>query len=600
MSDDVRDDETSGARVSRRDALKLTLAAGVTATTVTFAVTSPAEAARAGVFLHGVASGDPRKTRVVIWTRVTKAGAGDAVPVRWSVAEDPRMQRVVKQGSASARLARDYTVKVDVEGLEPGRTYYYRFDAEGGRSPVGRTRTLPSGKVERLKFGVFSCSNFELGYFNAYAEAGKHDDLDAVIHLGDYIYEYGPGLGGYTTPAAALGLVPKPRDSSLDPAAEIVLLDQYRARHALYRTDRHLQRLHRDNPFINIWDDHEVANDAWTGGAENHQPETEGAWAKRKRAGIRAFYEWLPIREPNDGDRIDPETGNPEELYRAFEFGDLARLIMIDTRGAARDEQLATPALVAAYTGARPQGPFPNDVTSDGGQRTLMGTKQQRWFDRKISESAERWQLIGNQVLTFYQAAPDISGSALLTAEQKTQFLAMIDQLFGPGSGALFAQLGAAGLPSPLAADAWTGYPTARVAMLKSLAKASNPIVLTGDSHAAWTANLVLPASGGSKAVGVEFGGTSVSSPGLEQYLLEAPPALVEGLLVETSAKRPDADQLIFTDQSRRGFMLVDVTPDLVTVDHVFVSTVFEKNYTVETKRFQVPHGKKAANVGEA
>ncbi|WP_020179036.1 alkaline phosphatase D family protein [Methylopila sp. M107] len=598
MSDGFKKGQPAASRgVSRRDALKLTLAAGVTATSVTLAVTGEARAARAGVFLHGVASGDPRQKKVVIWTRVTKPDGGDAIPVKWVVAEDKKLKRVVRQGNASASPKRDFTVKVDVDGLEPGTTYYYGFRAAGDESPVGRTRTLPEGEVKRLTFAVFSCSNFELGYFNAYGEAAKRDDFDAVIHLGDYIYEYGPGLGGYTTPATAAGLVPKPRDAELTPPAEIILLDQYRARHALYRTDTHLQKLHRKNPFINIWDDHEVANDAWTGGAENHDPKTEGSWAARKKAGIRAFYEWLPIREPKDGDRIDPETGNPDALYRAFEFGDLASLIMIDTREAARDEQFSTPALVAAYTGAPAQGPFPRDVASAGVTRTLIGAEQQKWFDKKIAKPDQTWQLIGNQVLMFYQAAPDINGTTVLTAEQKAVFLAQIDLLFGPGAGAQFASLGAAGLPSPLSTDAWTGYPTARVAMLKSLAKAENPIVLTGDSHAAWTANLVLPKAGGSTPVAAEFGGTSVSSPGLEQYLLKTPPDLAAAVLVDSSAARPEADQLIFTDQARRGFMIVDVDPEAVTVDHVFLSTVFEKTYTTETRRFRVPRGKKAASV---
>ncbi|MDR4308374.1 alkaline phosphatase D family protein [Chelatococcus sambhunathii] len=592
-------DDTDGMRISRRDALKLTLAAGVTATSVTLAVTSPAEAAKAGVFLHGVASGDPRQSRVVIWTRVTKTNGGEAVPVKWTVAEDKKMRRIVKEGNASARPGRDFTVKVDVDGLEPGRTYFYQFKSSGDLSPVGRMRTLPKGEVKKLKLAVFSCSNFELGYFNAYAEAAKIDDLDAVLHLGDYIYEYGPGLGGYTTPATAAGLAPKPRDSELDPPQEIVLLDQYRARHALYRTDKHLQALHRDNAFINIWDDHEVANDAWTGGAENHQPATEGSWQARKRAGVRAFYEWLPIRDPEDGERIDPDTGNPDELYRSFDFGDLARIIMIDTREAARDEQLSTVGLVAAYTGAPAEGPFPHDVDGDGSVRTLIGPKQQKWFDKKIAETTQPWQIIGNQVLMFYQAAPDIVGSSVLTAEDKAKFIATIDQLFGAGAGQQFAQLGAAGLPSPLSADAWTGYPTARVAMLKSLSKASNPIVLTGDSHQAWTANLVLPNGSKSTPVAPEFGGTSVSSPGLEQYILTIPPEKTAAVLVETSAERPKADQLIYTDQSRRGFMLVEVTPKAATVDHVFVSTVFETTWTTETKRFRVPLGKKAASLAE-
>ena len=590
---DMKDGRTGAMALTRREALQLTLAAGISASTITFAVTADA-AARDGVFLHGVASGDPLADRVVLWTRVTLADPAAAVPVRWVVAEDKKMRKVVRRGRSNARQKSDYTVKIDVDGLAPGTTYFYRFEAAGKTSPVGRTRTLPQGDVRRLKFAVFSCSNYELGYFNAYAEAAKHDDLDAVLHLGDYIYEYGPGDGGYTTPAAALGLVPKPRDADLVPAEEIVLLDQYRARHALYRTDRHLQALHRDNPFINIWDDHEIANDAYTSGAENHQ-EDEGRWIARKKAGVRAFYEWLPIREPRDGDRLDPATNNPDEVYRVFDFGDLARLVMIDTRHAGRNVQLGTAELVGAYAAAAPQGPFKSDVDDLGQPRTLLGTKQEDWLEKRLAGSKQTWQLIGNQVLMFYQNAPDITGTALLTDAQRAEFISLLDDLFGAGFGAQLAQLGAAGLPFPLAADAWTGYPSARVKMLSALASAPNPIVLTGDSHNAWTANLALPTAGDPEPVGPEFGCTSVSSPGYEQYLLDVPPDLVAALFVDSSDRKSPADKLIDAECGRRGFLLLEVRPQATVAEHVFLSSAFEETWTTETRRFKVRAGSRSA-----
>lgn len=577
--------------LTRREALQLTFAAGVTATSLTLAVTDPAEAALAGSFLHGVASGDPLQDRVILWTRVTKPGVETDIRVRWTIAEDRGMSRVVREGGAYAFARRDFTCKVDADGLEPGRTYFYRFDIDGELSSVGRTKTLPDVGVEKLKLAVFSCSNYELGLFNAYGEAAKIRDLDAVLHLGDYIYEYGPGLGGYTTPAAALGQVPKPRDARLEPAEEIITLDQYRARHALYKTDRHLRKIHSENAFIQVWDDHEVANDAWTGGAENHQPDTEGAWQARKKAGIRAFYEWTPIREPED--RIDPATGNPASLYRSFDFGGLARLIMLDTREAARDQQLATDRLVAAYAGVPPEGPFPQDVGENGKPRTLIGDAQQDWFDDQIATSTQTWQLIGNQVLMFYQSAPNISGSTVLTPEQKLQLLGIIDQLLGTGSGDFVDRLGAAGLPFPLGADAWTGYPTARIRMLRSLGKAKNPIVLTGDSHNAWAADLRLPNGRTGRRIGVEFGGTSVSSPGYEQYLLGVAPEAIAALFVESNSRSQQLDKLVYAEQARRGFMVVNVTPAKVTVDYVFVSTVFENEYETSTMRFNVPVDRK-------
>lgn len=594
MGDETEDrDPAARTALTRRQALQMTLVAGISATAITLAVTDPATAAEE-VFLHGVASGDPLRDRVVIWTRVTRDGAAANIPVKWVVAEDRRMRRVVRNGRSLASLRQDYTVKVDVDGLQPGKTYFYRFEVGGARSPVGRTRTLPAGDVRRLKFAVFSCSNYELGYFNAYAEAAKHDDLDAVLHLGDYIYEYGPGDGGYTTPAAALGLVPKPRDAVLVPAEEIVLLDQYRARHALYRTDMHLQALHRDNPFINIWDDHEITNDAFTDGAENHQ-EDEGRWSARKKAGIRAFYEWLPIREPRDGNRLDPATKTPDEVYRVFDFGDLARLVMIDTRHAGRNAQLGTAELVGAYATAAPQGPFPADVNGEQEPRTLLGPKQEAWLEKRLAGSTQTWQLIGNQVLMFYQNAPDIAGTALLSDAQRVEFIGLLDGLFGAGFGEQLAQLGAAGLPFPLAADAWTGYPSARVKMLSALASAPNPIVLTGDSHNAWTANLALPTAGDPEPVGPEFGCTSVSSPGYEQYLLDVPPDLVAALFVDSSDRKSPADKLIDAECGRRGFLLLEVRPQATVVDHVFLSSAFEETWTTETRRFKVRAGSRRA-----
>ena len=594
--DDHRPGQT-GPALSRRDALRLTLAAGVSATSITMLVVDPAEAAQSGPFLHGVASGDPKGERVVIWTRVTREGATKAIPVKWTVATDAAMRQDVDRGTAEASPDRDFTVKVDVRGLKPGTTYYYRFEADGEPSPVGRTRTLPVGDVKKLRFAAVSCSNFELGFFNAYREIARHDDLDAVLHLGDYIYEYGPGLTGYTTPAAALGLVPKPRDKKLEPREEIVALEQYRARHALYKTDRDLQKLHAGAAVINIWDDHEVANDAWRDGAENHDPDTEGKYQARKRAGIRAFYEWLPIREPSDGDPFDPDTGNPDDLYRVFDFGDLARLVMIDTRQAGRDEQLSGAQLIDVYTGVPPQGPFPKDVRGSGKPRQLVGNQQAGWIEKRLVESEQTWQLIGNQVLTFYQAAPDIGASAVLSPAQKVALLADLDKIGGTGFGNLIVQLGAAGLPFPLAADAWTGYPTARLAMLDALSKAPNPVVLTGDSHNAWTANLVQPSASGPKPVAAEFGGTSVSSPGYEQYLLNTSPESIAALFVESSAKRPQTDQLIFAEQRRRGFLLVEVKADAVTVDHVFLSSVFERSYVTESRRFVVKAGERKAQL---
>jgi alkaline phosphatase D len=238
------------------------------------------------VFRHGVASGDPLPDRVILWTRVT--APGDVVPVRWVVADDPKLARVVAGGEVQTGSERDYTVKVDVTGLRPATTYYYRFESGRGQSPIGRTRTLPARNVSRIRLGVVSCSNYPFGYFNAYAALARRADLDAILHLGDYIYEYQNGRFG---DGGKIGRIP-------DPNAEILSLADYRARHAQYKADPDSQAIHRQHPFIVIWDDHELANNAWSGGAENHNPDkAEGDWFVRRNAAVRAYFEWMPIRE---------------------------------------------------------------------------------------------------------------------------------------------------------------------------------------------------------------------------------------------------------------------------------------------------------------
>lgn len=569
---------------SRRDAIKLALATGGTATGLVAAGRPTAAAAvPSGPFRHGLASGDPGTDRVVLWTRITTLGTRPAV-VRWQIATTSDMGRLVRQGVALTSAALDWTVKVDAAGLQPGTAYWYRFSFEGESSPVGRTSTLPAGALARLRLAVFSCSNYEGGYFNAYREAARLPELDLVLHLGDYIYEYGDGL---QTPATAIGAAPIPRLPELEPRREILTLSDYRTRHALYKSDPDLQELHARCPWIAVWDDHETTNDGWTGGAQNHNP-GEGSWQRRKAQAIQAYYEWMPLREPADRMPIDPSTGNPDDLYRSFEIGDLARLIMLDTRLAGRDRQLALPELAQVYAGLRP------DTTSAGWPRTMLGQRQEEWLAERLATSRQPWQLVGNQILAFYQNAPDIAGSAL-TSSQKASLTTIIDQLFGPGAAALLQQLALAGGPSLTATDAWTGYPTARARLLAALAGATNPVVLTGDSHNAWTANLKMPTPAGLRPVAVELGGTSVSSPGLEQYLLGAPPDAVAALLVDSSARKSPTDKLIFSDAARRGFLLLDVTPARIQAEHVFVSTVFARSYTTARSGFEIATGMRRA-----
>ncbi len=308
-------------------------------------------------FYHGVASGDPDHNSVVIWTRVTPTRRDQKINVHWEMSEDEGFSEIVQQGTFQTDSQRDYTVKVLVESLDPGRFYFYRFSTSGQRSIIGRTRTAPD-EAQELRFAVASCSNYEWGYFNAYRAISEELDLHAVIHLGDYIYEYGIGRYGDTT----IGRINIPHH-------EIVSLLDYRDRYALYRTDPDLQALHQYHPVIAVWDDHEITNNAYRDGAENHQPE-EGSYLERKEVARKVYYEWMPIRE------------SPKH-YRKFSFGDLADLIMLDERLEGRSEQVEDA----------------DDPRREDPQQSILGAEQMEWLEEQLIESSAKWKLIGNQVI---------------------------------------------------------------------------------------------------------------------------------------------------------------------------------------------------------
>ena len=318
-------------------------------------------------FLHGVASGDPLSDRVILWTRVSPKVLTGSVPVTWSVAKDPKLTQIVGRGQTETGASRDFTVKIDAPGLEPGTAYYYRFEALGSQSPLGRTRTLPATSVDRVRLGVASCANLPFGYFNAYASLARRNDLDAVLHLGDYFYEYENGKYGDGTKLSRLPA----------PDKEIVALADYRERHAQYKSDPDLQAVHRQHPFITVWDDHELANDTWAGGAQNHTA-NEGDWIARKAAAVRAYFEWMPIRQ-------DAQTRLPR-IYRTFSFGNLADLIMLDTRVVGRDLQVER-----------------EDVKGlEQPTRSILGSAQEAWLAEELVESTRAgtaWQVLGQQVM---------------------------------------------------------------------------------------------------------------------------------------------------------------------------------------------------------
>ncbi|MEH6566233.1 MAG: alkaline phosphatase D family protein [Halopseudomonas sp.] len=523
--------------------------------------------ARQLAFAHGVASGDPLADRIMIWTRVTPMDGSSAdIEVSWEVASDAAFTDLLHDGTASTGEARDYTLKVDVQNLTPGQTYYYRFKALDKTSVAGTMKTLPSAGIEQVRFAVLSCSNFPAGYFHAYAQAAQEAQLDAVLHLGDYIYEY--ETGGYATEdAAALG-----RSLPSDNAGELFTLTDYRKRYALYRTDADLQTLHAAAPFIAVWDDHEVANDTWKDGAENHN-EGEGDFNERKLAALQAYFEWLPVRPASEDDGLT--------IYRSFDFGDLVSLHMLDTRIIGRDEQLN----YVNYYG--PTGfdaaAFTADVSSS--TRTLLGQEQMNWLQSQIAVSTATWQVLGQQVLMGRMLLPaemltalsDPANSNLTTTLPELVTLKLRVQAGDPTLTP--AEIARVQTVIPYNLDAWDGYAYEREVILglaRSLDK--NLVVLAGDTHNAWANNLSTLAG---DAVGVEFATAGVTSPGLESYL-GLPAEAIPGAEQAITAL---VDDLQYLNASQRGYLLVTFTADEARADWRFVSTVKAREYVVDNAR---------------
>lgn len=510
-------------------------------------------------FQHGVASGDPRADSLLLWTRVTPAEASvRALPVAWRVwlAGD---ETPVAEGVTEAAHDRDYTVKVVAEGLRPGQEYHYDFGVGQDRSPEGRSRTLPVGATSDLVMAVVSCQLYPGGLFNAYDDLARQARLDAVIHLGDYIYEYGAGAADYGIASGArLSRLPQPPH-------EIVTLDDYRLRHAQYKSDPDLQAAHARAAFICVWDDHEITNDAWTGGAENHQPETEGDFATRKAAALRAYYEWMPIRVPE-------RTALPEAVNRSFDFGDLATLAMVETRLLARGEPLgyATDLPIAMVDGAPVPDVAAFQARRNSPSRDLLGSGQLDWLTGVLQTSREAgrpWQVIGNQVIMARVTGPDITRMA--SPPQLSALLSRLSPEIRPQveqSIALFK------LGVPFNLDSWEGYPAGRERLYAALEDAEvQPIVLAGDSHAFWI-NDLRDAAGKRRAV--EFGTSSVSSPS---------PGDAVGPLPLGQALMTANEEVVFCDQTAKGYILLTLTPERAEAQLRTVSTIFAKPYVAST-----------------
>ncbi|SEQ43823.1 alkaline phosphatase D [Streptomyces sp. yr375] len=523
----------------RRTALKAAAATAVLAGPLVAAL--PARAAEAPAFLHGLASGDPLPDGVLLWTRVTPtaaaipgSGLGPDTEVSWVVARDKALTDVVAKGSTTATAATDHTVKADIRGLAPATDYYFRFSAGGTDSPVARTRTAPAADaaVPGLRFGVVSCANWEAGYFSSYRHLAARGDLDAWLHLGDYIYEYGTGAYG------ARGTVVREHA----PTHEILTLADYRTRHGKYKTDPDLQALHAKAPVVAIWDDHEFANDSWSGGAENHTEGAEGAWSVRQAAAKQAYFEWMPVRPAIAG-----------TTYRRLRFGKLADLSLLDLRSF-RSQQVAV-----------------GKGTVDDPDRTITGRAQLDWLKAGLKASDTTWRLVGNSVMI----SPFVIGS--LSAD-----------IFKPLAKLL-------GLPQDglgLNTDQWDGYTDDRRELLAHLRSNAirNTVFLTGDIHMAWANDV--PVDAGtyplSASAATEFVVTSVTSDNLDD-IVKVP----EGTLTAVAAPLIQVANrhVHWVDTDRHGYGVLDITAERAQMDYYVLSdrtkadatSAWERSYRTRT-----------------
>jgi len=480
-------------------------------------------------FTHNVASGEPGADSMLLWTRYVPATGEDIVRLDAEVALDPDFTKVISGGSVRTGIYRDWTAKITVDGLKPGTVYWYRFVApDGSRSPVGRTKTLPADDAARFGLAVFSCSNMPVGWFNAYGHAAKRTDLDLWMHVGDYFYEY--GNASYKDKIIA--------GRAVEPDHEILAIADYRLRYACYRADADLQLLHQMAPMVAFWDDHESANDSWEGGAQNHQPKTEGDWNPRRAAAMQVYREWMPVSD---------------EPWKSYPIGTLATLYRTESRLLARTKQADIAAAYRAPDTDAALKAFRDGVWEDP-SATMLGSTQESWLAHSLKAGARStaWQLVGMGT---------ILGRTVMPADA-------MDWLRRDASDQVVSRfkndIRAARIGLPMWMDRWDGYPAARSRLLKSAQEADADLVmLSGDSHNAWAYSLTEDG----KRAGVEFAGHSVTSGGLEGGFGADPKVVARGFV----AANPEMQ---WADTSQRGYMMIDITPQRVTGEWLFMRTI--------------------------
>lgn len=534
-----------------------------------------------GNFDYGVASFDPTSSQVIIWTRYSTSA--NTVNIAWQIATDVNFENVVRSGEVSTTAEYDYTIAVEVQDLDPDQKLYYRFVQVDDKkvSATGETLTFPTSATD-ITIAICSCSNYPAGLFNVY-EAMANSDADVIVHLGDYIYEYGANEYGTNAYTETLG-------RTHNPTHEILTLDDYRTRYKQYRSDAGLQLAHQKKPFICVWDDHEISNDTYKDGAENHQA-SEGSFEERKMAAIRAYSEYVPVR-----------TEDTAKIYRSINIGNLIDLIMLDTRVIARDKQLSYTDYINP-DGSLDAVSFQTDWMNPN--RTILGTEQRNWLLNQVSSSTAEWQVIGQQVLMGKMMIPleMLTAMSALLMELETNgsvsdatfayFTGLMQQLViiklrqQQGDPTLTpAEIARVQTVAPYNLDAWDGYPYEREILLAAF-QGKKVVCLAGDTHNSWANTLtrIDTTTGETVAVAQEFATTSVSSPGFESYL-GLDPSAVGGF---EQAITILIDELSYLNAANRGYVKINFTTGAAVADYIFVDTVFNNTYAA-TSAHQVTY----------
>lgn len=508
-------------------------------------------------FNQGVASFDPSSSKVIIWTRYAKSNTN----ISWEVALDASFENKLRDGQITTESSRDNTIAIELTGLDSDKKLYYRFFNidEETISPVGETITLPEN-ASSVKLAVCSCSNFQAGLFNAY-HAMANSEADVIVHLGDYFYEYAAGGYGSTPENEFL-------NRKHDPAHEILSIEDYRTRYKQYRSDASLQLAHQKKPFICVWDDHEIANDTYKDGAENHDEATEGSFEVRKDNALQAYSEFLPFSRQDEN--------NNSLIYRTINIGNLVNLVMLDTRVIGREKQLN----IFDYFGATgfDAATYQTDISDPN--RTILGTIQRDWLVNELTSNNAKWQVLGQQVLMGKMNIP----VEMLTSFGAANFNTILSELvtiklrlINNDPTLTDAEKARVLTVVPYNLDAWDGYPAEREIIYDTLVKNNKKIVtLAGDTHNAWNNTLYTQSN---TEVGIELATSGISSPGFET-LLGNDPATITGF---EQALTVLIDGLNYFDASKRGFLMATFTNTEVTSEWIFVNTILSESYTLET-----------------